>query len=67
MIRRKKLVVFGCFVHADGFVGHIAFAAFYAVVDAKMAGGAESLVVIGGHAEGGAQLFVEACGGRRDR
>jgi len=47
-------------VRADGFVWHIASAAFDAVVDADLADGAQRLVVKRGNAESSAQLFVES-------
>jgi hypothetical protein len=47
------------FVRADGFVGHVADAAFDAVVDADLADRAESFVVKSGNAERGKQFFVE--------
>jgi len=52
------VVVLG--LRADGFVGHVADAAFDAVVNAVVAGRAESFVVIGRYAKRRAQLFVEA-------
>ena len=45
--------------YTDALIGHIALPAFYAVVLTDLAGGADGFVVIGGHAESGAQLFVE--------
>ncbi len=53
------LVVTGFFVDADALVGNVTSAAFDAVVDAIVAGGAECFVVIRGNAQGGAQLLVE--------
>jgi hypothetical protein len=46
-------------VGADSFVGHVAYAAFDAVVDADLADRAEGFVVKSGDAERGAQFFIE--------
>ena len=46
-------------VGADGFVGHVAYAAFDAVVDADLADRAEGFVVKSGDAERGKKFFVE--------
>src|SRR5579864_4679269 len=47
------------FLRADGFVGIVAGATFYTIVDTQLAGGADRFVVVCGHAERGAQFFVE--------
>ena len=47
------------FVRADGFVGHVANAAFDAVVDADLANRTEGFVVKSGDAERGKKFFVE--------
>ena len=47
------------FVRADGFVGHVADAAFDAVVDANLTDRTEGFVVKRRHAQRGTQLFVE--------
>src|SRR5260370_13868703 len=46
-------------VRADGFVGDVAGAAFDAIVAGELADRAESFVVEGRNAEGGAQFFIE--------
>jgi len=46
-------------VGADGLVRHVASAAFYAVIDANLADGAERFVVESGDTESGAQFFIE--------
>src|SRR5580658_2623787 len=52
-------LLLGFFVRAHGFVWIVSRAAFDAIVDGVLASGSERLVVIGGNAEGRAQLFVE--------
>jgi len=45
--------------YADGLVGDISGTAFDAIVDGHQRSGAEGLVVVGGDAERGSQLFVK--------
>src|SRR5882762_2901764 len=47
-------------LYANGAIRDVARAAFDAVVDGNLRRRSESLVVVGGHAERGSQLFVEA-------
>src|SRR5713226_5181581 len=47
-------------LHSDCFVRDIALPALHAIINSDVASRAERLVVVGGHAERGAQLFVEA-------
>jgi hypothetical protein len=58
--RARRLVLGRRFVRADAFIRHVAATALDAVVNAIVASGTESLIVISGYVEGRAQLFVKA-------
>ncbi len=47
------------FFHAGALIGDVARAAFYAVVHADLASGADGFVVVGGNSEGSSQFFIE--------
>ena len=49
--QQAALVAGGLFFDTDTFVGHVARAALYAIIDAEKAGRAQGFVVVGGHSQ----------------